>query len=283
MNDDTKTATGNDYRDTLFLPKTEFPMRGGLPKAEPKWIARWDEMRLYDRMREDAKKRGAKPFILHDGPPYANGPIHLGTAMNKILKDLVVRGHQMLGYDASYIPGWDCHGLPIEWKVEEEFRAKGRTKDDVPGDEFRRACRAYAEKWIEVQKQGFRRCGVEGDWDHPYLTMNYESEAATVREFLRVAMSGRLVRGSKPIMWSPVERTALAEAEVEYHDRKVPVIWVKFPVQGEDFSVVIWTTTPWTIPANQAVSFNPSISYGLYEVESVWSGWVSVQPSGFTS
>ncbi|WP_300390091.1 isoleucine--tRNA ligase [Henriciella sp.] len=271
MSDDTKTDTASDYRDTLFLPKTEFPMRGGLPKAEPKWIERWDEMRLYDRMREDAKARGAKPFILHDGPPYANGPIHLGTAMNKILKDLVVRGHQMLGYDASYIPGWDCHGLPIEWKVEEEFRAKGRTKDDVPGDEFRRACRAYAEKWIEVQKQGFRRCGVEGDWDHPYLTMNYESEAATVREFLRVAMSGRLVRGSKPIMWSPVERTALAEAEVEYHDRKVPVIWVKFPVQGEDFSVVIWTTTPWTIPANQAVSFNKSISYGLYEVETVMS------------
>lgn len=270
MTDDTKTAA-NDYRDTLFLPKTEFPMRGGLPKAEPKWIERWDEMRLYDRMREDAKARGAKPFILHDGPPYANGPIHLGTAMNKILKDLVVRGHQMLGYDASYIPGWDCHGLPIEWKVEEEFRSKGRGKDDVPGDEFRAACRAYAAKWIEVQKEGFRRCGVEGDWDHPYLTMNYGSEAATVREFLRVAMSGRLVRGSKPIMWSPVERTALAEAEVEYHDRKVPVIWVKFPVQGEDFSVVIWTTTPWTIPANQAVSFNKSISYGLYEVESVMS------------
>ena len=270
MTDDTKTAA-NDYRDTLFLPKTEFPMRGGLPKAEPKWIERWDEMRLYDRMREDAKARGAKPFILHDGPPYANGPIHLGTAMNKILKDLVVRGHQMLGYDASYIPGWDCHGLPIEWKVEEEFRSKGRGKDDVPGDEFRAACRAYAAKWIEVQKQGFRRCGVEGDWDNPYLTMNFESEAATVREFLSVAMSGRLVRGSKPIMWSPVERTALAEAEVEYHDRKVPVIWVKFPVQGEDFSVVIWTTTPWTIPANQAVSFNPNISYGLYEVETVMS------------
>ncbi|RIJ31217.1 isoleucine--tRNA ligase [Henriciella algicola] len=270
MTDDTKTAA-NDYRDTLFLPKTEFPMRGGLPKAEPKWIERWDEMRLYDRMREEAKARGAKPFILHDGPPYANGPIHLGTAMNKILKDLVVRGHQMLGYDASYIPGWDCHGLPIEWKVEEEFRSKGRGKDDVPGDEFRAACRAYAAKWIEVQKQGFRRCGVEGDWDNPYLTMNFESEAATVREFLSVAMSGRLVRGSKPIMWSPVERTALAEAEVEYHDRKVPVIWVKFPVQGEDFSVVIWTTTPWTIPANQAVSFNPNISYGLYEVETVMS------------
>jgi isoleucyl-tRNA synthetase len=270
MTDDTKTAA-NDYRDTLFLPKTDFPMRGGLPKAEPKWIERWDDMRLYDRMRDDAKARGAKPFILHDGPPYANGPIHLGTAMNKILKDVVVRGHQMLGFDASYIPGWDCHGLPIEWKVEEEFRSKGRTKDDVPGDEFRKACREYAAKWIEVQKEGFRRCGVEGEWDNPYLTMNYASEAATVREFLRVAMSDRLVRGSKPIMWSPVERTALAEAEVEYHDRKVPVIWVKFPVQGEDFSVVIWTTTPWTIPANQAVSFNPSVSYGLYEVESVMS------------
>ncbi|WP_300376002.1 isoleucine--tRNA ligase [Henriciella sp.] len=270
MSNDTKTATA-DYRDTLFLPKTEFPMRGGLPKAEPKWIERWDEMRLYDRMREDAKARGAKPFILHDGPPYANGPIHLGTAMNKILKDMVVRGHQMLGYDASYIPGWDCHGLPIEWKVEEEFRSKGRTKDDVPGDEFRRACRDYAAKWIEVQKDGFRRCGVEGEWDNPYLTMNYESEAATVREFLRVAMSGRLVRGAKPVMWSPVERTALAEAEVEYHDRKVPQIWVKFPVQGEDFSVIIWTTTPWTIPANQAVSFNAGITYGLYEVERVMS------------
>ena len=269
MNDETKTAA--DYRDTLFLPKTEFPMRGGLPKAEPKWIERWDEMKLYKRLREDARARGAKPFILHDGPPYANGPIHLGTAMQKVLKDITVRSHQMLGYDASYLPGWDCHGLPIEWKVEEEFRAKGRTKDDVPGDEFRRACREYAAKWIEIQKAGFRRCGVEGEWDDPYLTMNYESEAATVREFLAVAMSGRLVRGSKPIMWSPVERTALAEAEVEYYDRKVPVIWVKFPVQGEEFSVVIWTTTPWTIPANQAVSFNPSISYGLYEVETVMS------------
>jgi len=289
MNDDTKTATGNDYRDTLFLPKTEFPMRGGLPKAEPKWIERWDEMRLYDRMRADARKRGAKPFILHDGPPYANGPIHLGTAMQKVLKDITVRCHQMLGYDASYLPGWDCHGLPIEWKVEEEFRAKGRTKDDVPGDEFRRACREYAAKWIEVQKQGFRRCGVEGEWDNPYLTMDFDSEAAIVREFLRVAMSGRLVRGSKPIMWSPVERTALAEAEVEYHDRKVPVIWVKFPVShfaehGNhgfqkapdqdkliDASVVIWTTTPWTIPANQAVSYNPAIRYRVYEVEAVAS------------
>ncbi|MEL6325080.1 MAG: class I tRNA ligase family protein, partial [Pseudomonadota bacterium] len=265
----------NPYKDTLFLPTTDFPMRGGLPKAEPKWIEKWDEMKLYARFRADAKARGAEPFILHDGPPYANGHIHLGTAMNKILKDIIVRNHQMRGYDASYLPGWDCHGLPIEWKVEEQFRGKGRTKDDVPGDEFRRACRDYAAEWIEVQKAGFRRCGVEGEWDDPYLTMNFESEAATVREFLRVAMGGRLVRGAKPVMWSPVERTALAEAEVEYHDRKVPVIWVKFPVKmhpghpGElpnDVSVVIWTTTPWTMPGNRAISFSSKLKYGLYTV-----------------
>ena len=260
---------GRDYRETLFLPKTDFPMRAGLPKAEPKWIEKWDEMKLYEQMRADAKSRGAEPWILHDGPPYANGPIHLGTAMNKIVKDIIVRSRQMTGFDASYLPGWDCHGLPIEWKVEEEFRQKGRNKDDVPGGEFRAACRAYAAKWIEVQKAGFRRCGVEGEWDNPYLTMRPESEAKTVGEFLRIAMSGRLVRGAKPVMWSPVEKTALAEAEVEYHDRKVPVIWVKFPVVGEDYSIVIWTTTPWTIPANQAVSFSTSISYGLYEVEDV--------------
>jgi isoleucyl-tRNA synthetase len=287
---DKPKKTENPYKDTLFLPTTDFPMRGGLPKAEPKWIEKWDEMKLYERFRADAKARGAEPFILHDGPPYANGPIHLGTAMNKIIKDIIVRNHQMRGYDASYLPGWDCHGLPIEWKVEEQFRGKGRTKDDVPGDEFRRACREYAAEWIEVQKAGFRRCGVEGEWDDPYLTMNFESEAATVREFLRVAMGGRLVRGAKPVMWSPVERTALAEAEVEYHDRKVPVIWVKFPVNNsrtyrdgnsinvsghydeiERASVVIWTTTPWTIPANQAVSFNSGIDYSLYEVEEVMS------------
>lgn len=273
---DTKTET-RDYRDTLFLPKTDFPMRGGLPKREPEWIKRWDEMGLYKKMRADAKARGAQQWLLHDGPPYANGHIHLGTAMNKILKDIIVRSRQMAGYDSSYIPGWDCHGLPIEWKVEEEFRGKGRTKDDVPGDEFRKRCREYAQEWVDVQAAEFRSLGVEGEWDDPYLTMNYESEAATVAEFLRVAMQGLLVRGAKPIMWSPVERTALAEAEVEYHDRKVPVIWVKFPVrmhpglpnQYDDASVVIWTTTPWTIPANQAVSFNPNVKYGVYEVVSV--------------
>jgi isoleucyl-tRNA synthetase len=305
----------NPYKETLFLPTTEFPMRGGLPKAEPKWIEKWDEMELYKRLREDAKARGAKPFILHDGPPYANGEIHLGTAMNKILKDMVVRNHQMRGFDASYLPGWDCHGLPIEWKVEEEFRGKGRTKDDVSGAEFRARCRSYAAEWVGVQAEGFRRCGVEGEWDDPYLTMNFESEAITVREFLSVAMGGRLVRGAKPVMWSPVERTALAEAEVEYYDRKVPTIWVKFPVKalapdrdwfrenrqkftsvmdllwdnypsnwekvkkGEPLpdlvprpvSILIWTTTPWTIPVNQAVSFSETISYGLYEVQSVMS------------
>ncbi len=293
------TDTPTDYRSTLFLPQTDFPMRGGLPKREPDWIARWDAMGLYEKLRADAKSRNAAQFILHDGPPYANGPIHLGTAMNKILKDVVVRSHQMMGYDSAYIPGWDCHGLPIEWKVEEQFRAKGRTKDNVDGAEFRNACREYAAEWIDVQKNQFRRMGVEGDWSNPYLTMDFETEAAIVAEFLTVAMKGRLVRGSKPIMWSPVERTALAEAEVEYHDRKATTIWVKFPVRGsvsvvneamsaerppnedehfdgsvtsiEGASVMAWTTTPWTIPANQAVSFSPEIVYGLYKVTEVES------------
>ncbi|KDA03852.1 MAG: isoleucine--tRNA ligase [Hyphomonas oceanitis] len=287
----TDSLTDRDYRDTLFLPTTEFPMRGGLPQREPEWIKRWDEMNLYKWLRADAKSRGAKPWILHDGPPYANGHIHLGTAMNKIVKDIIVRSHQMTGHDAAYLPGWDCHGLPIEWKVEEEFRSKNRGKDDVPGDEFRAACRAYAEKWVEIQGKEFRALGIEGEWDNPYLTMKFESEATIVAEFLRMAMQGALVRGAKPIMWSPVERTALAEAEVEYYDRKVPVIWVKFPVKAyklgiekrnpdgtrdtqlsellNDTSVVIWTTTPWTIPANQAVSFSYGITYNIYEVLSV--------------
>ncbi|MCI4644958.1 MAG: isoleucine--tRNA ligase [Hyphomonadaceae bacterium] len=292
------TPTTRDYRDTVFLPKTDFPQRAGLPKREPEWIRRWDEMSLYQKLREDAA--GRPKWLLHDGPPYANGHIHLGTAMNKILKDICVRSHQMTGFDASYLPGWDCHGLPIEWKVEEEFRSKGRTKDDVAPAEFRARCREYAAEWVDVQKAEFRALGVEGEWDDPYLTMEFGSEAAIVGEFLDVAMSGRLVRGAKPVMWSPVERTALAEAEVEYHDRKVPVIWVKFPViairtetrhevpggvrlhsqslmawrKASDLwgaSIVIWTTTPWTIPANQAISFSPDVEYGLYEVKLVMS------------
>ncbi|MEO1474904.1 MAG: isoleucine--tRNA ligase [Pseudomonadota bacterium] len=269
---DTQDKPDRDYRETLFLPKTEFPMRGGLPKAEPNWIKRWDDMKLYELMREDAKRRGAKPWLLHDGPPYANGHIHLGTAMNKIVKDIIVRSHQMLGFDASYVPGWDCHGLPIEWKVEEEFRSKGRTKDDVSPGEFRARCREYAQEWVNVQAKEFRSLGVEGEWDNPYLTMRPESEAKIVSEFLDIAMGGRLVRGAKPVMWSPVEKTALAEAEVEYHDRKVPVIWVKFPVSGGELdgaSIVIWTTTPWTIPANQAIAFNTAVGYALYEITDV--------------
>jgi isoleucyl-tRNA synthetase len=278
-----------DYRATLFLPSTEFPMRGGLPKREPGWIKRWDEMGLYAKLRADAKARGAEPWLLHDGPPYANGHIHLGTAMNKIVKDIIVRSHQMTGHDASYLPGWDCHGLPIEWKVEEEFRKKGRSKDDVTGAEFRARCRSYAQEWVDVQAKEFRALGVEGEWDDPYLTMKFESEAEIVSEFLRMAMQGALVRGAKPIMWSPVERTALAEAEVEYFDRKVPVIWVKFALTNaapgavsntslsdvevqlalREASVLIWTTTPWTIPANQAVSYNKDINYGLYRVTDV--------------
>jgi len=291
MTDTPKTEdTARDYRDTLFLPKTEFQMRGGLPKAEPNWIKRWDEMGLYKKLRADAQARGAKPWLLHDGPPYANGHIHLGTAMNKIVKDIIVRSHQMAGFDASYVPGWDCHGLPIEWKVEEEFRQKGRSKDDVTPGEFRARCRDYARGWVDIQAEEFRALGVEGEWDNPYLTMRPESEAKIVSEFLDIAMGGRLVRGAKPVMWSPVEKTALAEAEVEYHDRKAPVIWVKFPVEqrivasikkpGEairhpsDYpevgaSVVIWTTTPWTIPSNQAVCYNSEIDYGLYEVAEV--------------
>ena len=278
---DTTNDTGaRDYRDTLFLPKTDFPMRAGLPKAEPQWIEKWQEMKLYERLREESKDR--PKFVYHDGPPYANGDIHLGTAMNKILKDMVCRSHQMMGYDAGFIPGWDCHGLPIEWKVEEQFRANGKTKEQVTGSEFRKACRDYAAHWIDVQREQFRRLGVNAEWyetegepnSGPYLTMRFESEAKIVSEFLSIAMTDLLYRGKKPIMWSPVEQTALAEAEVEYHDRKATTIWVKFPVASggpDDAAVVIWTTTPWTIPANQAVSFSPSISYGLYEVKAVMS------------
>ena len=264
---DAKDNSTNDYRDTLFLPTTDFPMRAGLPKAEPKWLEKWDEEGLYEQLREDSK--GRPEFMLHDGPPYANGHIHIGTGMNKILKDLVVRSKQMAGFDADYVPGWDCHGLPIEWKVEEQFRQKGKAKRDVDPTEFREACRAYATEWIDVQRDEFKRLGVVGNWEDPYLTMKFESEAAIVEEFLKVAMSGQLRRGSKPVMWSPVEQTALAEAEIEYEDRKANVIWVKFPIvdgpHAGDASVVIWTTTPWTIPANRAVSFNTDIAYGLYE------------------
>ncbi|MBD1546108.1 isoleucine--tRNA ligase [Roseibium aggregatum] len=265
-----------DYSETLNLPKTEFPMRAGLPKKEPEILQRWQEMNLYRKLREAST--GRNKFILHDGPPYANGNIHIGHALNKTLKDIVTRSMQMTGWDSNYVPGWDCHGLPIEWKIEEQYRAKGKNKDEVPVNEFRQECREFAEHWIGVQREEFKRLGIEGDWENPYLTMRFESEAVIARELMKFAMSGQLYRGSKPVMWSVVEKTALAEAEIEYHDYQSDTIWVKFPVVEAggtneteadellDASVVIWTTTPWTIPGNRAVCFSSKIHYGLYEV-----------------
>ncbi|WP_321342603.1 isoleucine--tRNA ligase [Breoghania sp.] len=270
-----------DYSKTLFLPQTDYPMRAGLPKKEPEILARWKAMDLYRRMREDAK--GKPKFLLHDGPPYANGNIHIGHALNKTLKDIITRSMQMMGWDSNYVPGWDCHGLPIEWKIEEEnYRSKGKQKPDLSDPDamvaFRQECRAYADHWIGVQREEFQRLGIEGDWANPYLTMRYDSEAVIAEELMKFATSGQLYRGSKPIMWSVVEKTALAEAEIEYHDYESDTIWVKFPVTEAggtdeasaeellDAAVVIWTTTPWTIPGNRAVCFSSRISYGLYEV-----------------
>jgi isoleucyl-tRNA synthetase len=275
-----KPQTGRDWSETLFLPETDFPMRAGLPEREPELLKRWEKLGLYDRLREDA--HGRETFVLHDGPPYANGNIHIGTGLNKILKDVVVRSQQMMGKDANYVPGWDCHGLPIEWKVEEEnYRARGKTKPDLSNPEamiaFRAECRAYAEHWLGVQREEFKRLGVVGDWKHPYTTMGFDAEATIAAELMKFAMNGLLYRGSKPVMWSVVERTALAEAEVEYEEIESPSIYVKFPVAdyagteldvGEikGASIVIWTTTPWTIPGNRAVAFSQDIDYGLYEV-----------------
>jgi isoleucyl-tRNA synthetase len=277
--------TARDYSETLFLPKTDFPMRAGLPQKEPEILAYWQSLGLYARLR--AAARGRNRFILHDGPPYANGNIHIGHALNKILKDVVTRSQQMLGYDSNYVPGWDCHGLPIEWKIEEEYRAQGWTKtlsfkeqsrssrntDTTPVIAFRRECRAFAEHWIDVQREEFKRLGVEGDWAHPYTTMDFAAEAQIARELMKFARNGTLYRGSKPVMWSVVEQTALAEAEVEYEDYVSDQVWVKFPVADisrgplpENAAVVIWTTTPWTIPGNRAISYSSRIAYGLYRI-----------------
>ncbi|WP_342078456.1 isoleucine--tRNA ligase [Yoonia sp. SS1-5] len=259
-------AEKTDYKSTLNLPRTDFPMRAGLPKREPDWLARWAQIGVYQKLRD---KEGRPPFTLHDGPPYANGHLHIGHALNKILKDMVVRSQQMMGKDARYIPGWDCHGLPIEWKIEEQYRAKGRDKDDVDIVDFRQECRKFADGWVDIQREEFKRLGVTGNWDDPYLTMDFHAERVIAEEFQKFLMNGTLYQGSKPVMWSPVEKTALAEAEVEYHDRQTDAIWVKFPVKSGGFDgaqVVIFTTTPWTIPQNRAVCFGPAISYGLYEV-----------------
>ena len=267
----TDTPEKVDYSSTLYLPQTDFPMRAGLPTKEPETVARWQEMGLYKKLRASAA--GREKFVLHDGPPYANGNIHIGHALNKILKDVINRSFQMRGYDANYVPGWDCHGLPIEWKIEEKYREKGKNKDEVPVNEFRKECRDFASGWIKIQADEFKRLGIEGDFDNPYTTMAFHAEARIAGELLKIAKSGQLYRGSKPVMWSVVERTALAEAEVEYADVESDMIWVKFPiVEGaadlKDNYVVIWTTTPWTIPGNRAIAFSSRYPYGLFEVES---------------
>ncbi|KQM62130.1 MULTISPECIES: isoleucine--tRNA ligase [unclassified Sphingomonas] len=255
-----------DWRDTVFLPKTDFPMKAGLAAKEPAILDRWAAIGLYDRLR--AERAGRTRFLLHDGPPYANGDIHMGHAMNKVLKDIVVRTQSLMGKDAPYIPGWDCHGLPIEWKIEEAYRAKKRNKDEVPPAEFRAECRAYAAKWVDVQKGQFQRLGILGDWEDPYLTMKFDAEATIAEELLKFAMSGQLYRGAKPVMWSPVEKTALAEAEVEYEDVVSTQIDVAFEIVDAPNApelvgahAVIWTTTPWTIPVNQALAYGPEIEY----------------------
>jgi isoleucyl-tRNA synthetase len=277
-----------DYSKTLFLPQTEFPMRAGLPKLEPEILKYWNEIDLYGKLRESAK--GRAKFVLHDGPPYANGNIHIGHSLNKILKDVVTKSQQMLGFDSNYVPGWDCHGLPIEWKIEEEnYRSKGKQKPDFRDSTamvaFRRECRAYATHWLNVQRDEFKRLGIIGDWDHPYATMSYPAEAQIARELMKFAANGTLYRGSKPVMWSVVEKTALAEAEVEYEDYTSDTVWVKFPIKEEfqelasnakpafksmallNASIVIWTTTPWTLPGNRAITFSPKIKYALYGVK----------------
>ena len=273
----------HDYSRTLFLPQTEFPMRAGLPQREPEILKRWTEIDLYSQLRKSAA--GRPKFVLHDGPPYANGNIHIGHALNKILKDVVTKSQQMLGFDSNYVPGWDCHGLPIEWKIEEEnYRSKGKPKPDFSDAAamvaFRRECRAYASKWLNVQREEFKRLGIVGDWDHPYATMDYFAEAQIARELMKFAANGTLYRGSKPVMWSVVEKTALAEAEVEYEDYTSDTVWVKFPVASQlhgrlaGAAIVIWTTTPWTLPGNRAISFSSKIAYGLYKVsESPADNW----------
>src|SRR4029450_13936466 len=279
-----------EWKNTVNLPRADFSMKANLPASEPLALARWAEIGLYQKIRE--RRQNAPKFILHDGPPYANGNIHIGTGLNKILKDVVVRSQQMRGKDANYVPGWDCHGLPIEWKVEEEnYRAKGKKKPDFSDAQamidFRDARRAYASHCLDVQREEFKRLGVEGDWEHPYTTMSFDAEATIAAELLKFALNGLLYRGSKPMMWSVVERTALAAAEVEYAEIESPAICVKFPVESysgashdigpdddevlipdalQKASIVIWTTTPWTIPGNRAVAFSRSIDYGLYEV-----------------
>src|SRR5215213_7822521 len=268
-----------DYRSTVFLPRTDFPMKAGLPQKEPAILARWQEADLYGQIR--AARDGREKFIFHDGPPYANGDIHIGHALNHILKDMVVRTQTLLGKDAPYVPGWDCHGLPIEWKVEEQYRKKKLNKDEVPVREFRAECRAYAQHWVDTQREQLKRLGIGGRWDKPYLTMNYEAEGTIVAELMKFPESGQLYRGAKPVMWSPVEKTALAEAEIEYEDITSTQIDVAFHITEApnsptiakvrewcEVDAVVWTTTPWTIPVNQGVAYSPDVEYSIVNV--IW-------------
>ena len=267
---DASDTPKRDWRDTVFLPKTDFPMKAGLPQKEPAILERWQKLGLYQRLRE--QRAGREKFILHDGPPYANGDMHIGHALNHILKDMVVRTQTLLGKDAPYVPGWDCHGLPIEWKVEEEYRKKKRNKDEVPAREFRAECRAYAQHWVNTQREQLKRLGINGDWDKPYLTMDFAAEATIVAELMKFAETGQLYRGAKPVMWSPVEKTALAEAEIEYEDITSTQIDVAFEIAEAPNApelvgahAVIWTTTPWTIPVNQALAYGAEIDYVVVE------------------
>ncbi|HKR20570.1 MAG TPA: isoleucine--tRNA ligase [Stellaceae bacterium] len=270
---DSGANPGKDYRATVFLPDTPFAMRADLPKREPAMLARWARLGLWQRQRTASK--GRPKFILHDGPPYANGNLHIGHALNKILKDVINRAQQMSGKDAVYVPGWDCHGLPIEWKIEEEYRAKKKSKDAVPVVEFRNECREFARHWIGVQRAEFERLGVIGDWSHPYTTMEFAAEAQIAREIGKFLMNGLLFRGAKPVMWSVVEQTALAEAEIEYHDHTSTQVWVKFPVakpghrEIKNASIVIWTTTPWTLPGNRAIAYGAEMAYLVLRVREV--------------
>src|SRR6185437_14751537 len=276
---DAPETTKTDYRSTVFLPRTDFPMKAGLPQKEPGIAARWEAEGLYQQIRKSRARR--EKFIFHDGPPYANGDIHIGHALNHTIKDMVVRTQTLLGKDAPYVPGWDCHGLPIEWKVEEQYRKKKLNKDEVPVREFRAECRAYAQHWVDVQREQLKRLGISADWDHPYLTMAKGAEATIVSELFKFAETGQLYRGAKPVMWSPVEKTALAEAEIEYEDIVSTQIDVAFRVveapnspaiakvrEWCEVDAVVWTTTPWTIPVNQGIAYNPDTEYSIVNV--IW-------------
>jgi isoleucyl-tRNA synthetase len=275
--DDLKTDTPEgtvDYKNTLFLPQTDFPMRAGLPQREPQWLERWKDRDIYGQLRAKNVDGSRETFSYHEGPPYANGEAHMGHALNRILKDMVVRSQQMMGKDVPFVPGWDCHGLPIEWKIEEKYRKAGKNKDEVPVEEFLQECRDFANHWIDVQKEMYLRLGNIGEWDKAYKTMDFSSEAVIVSEFHKFVEKGLVYEGSKPVMWSAVERTALAEAEVEYHNKISSTIWVKFDVIGgpdalSGAKVLIYTTTPWTIPANRGIAYSKSITYGVYEIKSV--------------